>query len=148
MRSGFKLSGKLKLIVIRKGKKVLERTYKNIIVNAGIAKIAGLIGNIVSGGWTYVAIGTGTTSESASDTALGNEYARVSASVTRKTTNVTNDTVEYDAVFNITSSVTISEAGIFDAGSGGTLLARRTFSGLPLEAGDQLRIIWDIVVSR
>ncbi|MCD6583644.1 MAG: hypothetical protein J7K71_03045 [Candidatus Omnitrophica bacterium] len=101
----------------------------------------------MSGAFTYVAIGTGTTSPSASDTVLGNEVSRVSATVGRTTTSVTNDTATFDATFSFSSSYAITEAGIFNASSGGTMLARQTFSAINVASGDTLKISWKVQVS-
>ena len=115
-----------------------HRIIKNLIVNAGKAQVAGLINGSVSGVFKYVAIGTGTSSPSAGDTALENEVARVTATVGRTTTSVTNDTATFDA---------ITEAGIFNASSGGTMLARQTFSAINVASGDTLKISWKVQVS-
>ena len=142
------LRGEIEIWVYDKSGRLKDhRRIKNLIVNAGKAQVAGLINGSVSGAFTYVAIGTGTTAPSASDTALENEVMRVSATVGRTTTSVTNDTATWDATFNITASYAITEAGIFNASSGGTMLARQTFSALNLSSGDTLKISWKIQVS-
>jgi len=120
---------------------------KNLVVSAGKAQVAGLINGATTGAFTYVAVGTGTTAPSSSDTALGTEVARVSATVGRTTTNVTNDTATWSATFNFTSSYAITEAGIFNASSGGTMLARQTFSAINVVSGDSLTINWKLTVS-
>ena len=42
----------------------------------------------------------------------------------------------------LTAAGTISEAGTFNDASAGTMLSRQTFSGLALESGDQVQVIW------
>ncbi|MEM4975704.1 MAG: hypothetical protein QXT64_00090 [Desulfurococcaceae archaeon] len=141
-----RLEGKLTLILIRCGKEAYRKTYTNMIVDAGIAHIAGLIGGVAATPFTYIAVGTGTTPPSPSDTALQNEVMRVPATITMLTTTSPNDTVHYDAVFNITASYSLAEAGIFDAPSGGTMLARRTYTAISVGGGDVLKVVWDIKV--
>jgi hypothetical protein len=106
----------------RNGKKIDERVVENLVVNVGKAQVSGLIGGVVTGVFSYLALGTGTTAPSSTDTALQSEVVRVASTNSRVTTNVTNDTLQLQATFNFTSSYAITEAGIFNASSGGTML--------------------------
>jgi len=144
---GIKLKGILIVEHFRNGKKIDERVVENLIVNAGKAQVAGLIGAVVSGAFGYVAVGTGTTAPASTDTALQSEVARVASTNTRVTTNVTNDTLQLQATFNFTASYAITEAGIFNASSGGVLLARQTFGAINVASGDSIIITWKVVVS-
>jgi len=113
----------------------LEYWRKNIITNAGLAEVVRLVFSGLTGTkFGYIAIGTGTTAETASDTALVNEIKRKSATVTQTTTTITNDTALLEATFSsadgLTGTSAVSEAGVFNASSGGTLLARKTFSAV------------------
>ena len=75
--------------------------------------------------WAYLAIGTGTTAFANTQTALITPSgARVAATVTRITTTHSNDTMRFTATFDITSSITITEVAIFNALTGGEMLAR------------------------
>jgi len=149
------LSGELEIIVRDKNGNLKDyRKLKNLIVNVGKAQVAGLINGVVTTPFKYIAIGDGSstnpgtcTAPSATDTALGHEIARASATTGRTTTNVTNDTATLSATFNFTSSYAICETGIFDASSGGNMLARQTFAVVNVASGDSLTINWRIVVS-
>ena len=99
-----------------------------IATNAGfveLAKHATGTGSPVA--WTYMALGTGT-GQTASDTTLDNENTasnglqRASATASTVTTTVTNDTAQWVKTFTSTATVTITEAGIFNASSGGDML--------------------------
>jgi len=131
----------------RNGKKIDERIVENLIVNSGKAQVSGLIGGVVTGVFNYIAVGTGTTSPSPTDTSLQNEVMRASSTNSQTTTNVTNDTLQLQATFNFTSSYAITEAGIFNASSGGTMLARQTFGAINVASGDSIAITWKVVVS-
>jgi len=146
-QDGIKLKGILIVEHFRNGKKIDERVVENLIVSVGKAQVSGLIGGVVSGAFGYIAVGTGTTSPSASDTALQSEVMRVASTNTQVTTNVTNDTLQLQATFNFTSSYAITEAGIFNASSGGVLLARQTFGAINVASGDSIIITWKVVVS-
>jgi len=148
-----RLKGEIVLRKIdRKGRVIEERRIRNLIVNVGKAQIAGLINGIVTSPFKYVAIGTGTTAESSSDTGLEAEIARKQATVSRKTTNVTNDTSVWEVTFSsedgLSGTSSVTEAGIFDSSTGGNMLSRKTFSAVNLDwdAGDSLQITWEITV--
>lgn len=122
-----------------------------VVTNAGKAEVAALIGtDTASDGTTfdYIAIGNGTTSETASDTALENENQRAAAVGSRVTTSVSNDTLQLvkDA-FTFGSSAAITESGVFNASSGGTMLCRKTFSAINVTSDDTLKVTWKIQVS-
>jgi len=149
-----KLKGSFVLEVLGKEGVVKERReVKNVITDVGKAQVAGLINGVVTTPFKYIAIGSGTTSPTASDTALEAEVKRKLATVDRVTTNVTNDTAYLEATFSsadgLSGSMSITEAGVFDADTGGNMLCRQTFSAVNVnwDAGDQLTIKWKIVVS-
>jgi hypothetical protein len=128
---------------------------KNIITNVGLAAMIRLIfSGLTETKFGYLAIGTGTTAEAATDTALQNEIKRKTATVTQVTTSITGDTALCEATFSsadgLSGSHNVSEAGIFNASSGGILLARKTFSAVPLnwDAGDQITIRYYVQAGR
>jgi hypothetical protein len=128
---------------------------KNIITNVGLAAMIRLIfSGLTETKFGYLAIGTGTTAESASDTALQTEIKRKTATITQVTTSITGDTALCEATFSsadgLSGTATVSEAGIFNASTGGILLARKTFSGVPLnwDAGDQITIRYYVQAGR
>ena len=142
------LNGWVRLKLIRNGKIIKDTGWiKNVITNTGKAQVAGLINGVESNHFEYIAIGTDSTSESASDTALGNEIDRKSATCSRTTTTVTNDTAQLQATFDFTASYSITESGVFDSSSGGNMLCRKTFSAINVSSGDSLQIIWKIQIS-
>lgn len=126
-----------------------KREKVDLIVNTGLAEISALLLTDVSGtAFDYIAIGTGTTAPSATDTALENETHRVAATGSQITTNVTNDTAQLVATFSgYSGQEAITEAGVFNASTGGTMLCRQTFSALNVDwdAGDSIEITEKIV---
>ena len=101
-----------------------------VMTNTGFAAIAGLVGNTGSvSALTYLGYGDGTTAASAGDTALkGTESQRESATVSRVTTTVTNDTLQLAKTFSISTTETIAEVGVFNASSAGIMGARSLLS--------------------
>lgn len=102
--------------------------------NASLPEYSGLSGAIGSKtAFTYLAVGSGTTTESAAHTALVTEItdsglARVASTVTQETTTQTNDTLQLATTWNITGTKTIAEVGTFNASSGGTMGFRELLS--------------------
>ena len=116
---------------------------ENGITNAGMAEVAGLITLDVGGtAFDYIAIGTGTTSFDPSQTALANEIKRKGATGSRVTTVVTNDTAQYVTTFSsadgLSGTSAVTESGVFNASTGGTMLCRQVFSALNInwDAGE------------
>jgi len=93
---------------------------------------------------SHMAIGTDSTAASASDAALGSEAGRVSLT----STTVTSNEVEYVATFGAgTGTGAITEAGILNASSSGTLLCRTVFSVVNKGSSDSMTITWTVTVS-
>lgn len=124
----------------------------NLVTNAGKAGTASRLNG--SGGeaaFTYIATGTGATAAALGDTTLQTELAvsglsRANASASRVTTDVTNDTARLQNTFTVTGTAAVTESGVLNAASVGTLLARQTFSAINVVNGDSLQITWDIDV--
>ena len=99
--------------------------------------------------WAYLAIGTGTTVFANTQTALITQSgSRVAATVSRITTIHASDTMRFLASFDITSSITITEVGLFNAATGGEMLARTVLSSpKAVTDGQAYALIYDIPVS-
>jgi hypothetical protein len=128
---------------------------KNIITDAGLAAIIRLVfAGLTETKFGYLAIGSGTTPESPTDTALQAEIARKTATISQTTTTITGDTALLTATFSradgLTGTSNVCEAGIFNAASGGILLARKVFPCVPLnwDAGDSITINYYVQMSR
>ncbi|RLB80121.1 MAG: hypothetical protein DRH17_12535 [Deltaproteobacteria bacterium] len=146
--------GKIKLD--EKGRPMIRDTgwSLNGITNAGLAEVAGLILTDVGGtAFDYIAIGTGTTAFDATQTALEAEVARKAGTGSRVTTSVTNDTAQLVATFSsadgLSGTHAITESGVFNASTGGTMLCRQTFAALNInwDAGDSLQVTWKIQIT-
>jgi len=93
---------------------------------------------------SHMAIGTGSTPAAAGDSALGTQAARVALT----STTVTNAEVAYVATFGAgTGTGAITEAGLFNASSGGTMLCRTVFSVVNKGSSDSMTITWTVTVS-
>ena len=128
------------------GELVKELNVPNLVVTAGKNHIAAKIAATTNSpaAMTHMAIGTGTSTPGASDTALGTQTGRVSLSGSVVSTN----TITYTATFPAgTGDGAITEAGVFNASSGGTMLCRTTFPVVNKASGDTIAVTWVVTVS-
>ena len=152
MKSSIKLTGMVRLVHRDKDGKVISDTgfIKNVITNAGKAQMALLGIDPSAVPFTYLAVGSGTTAEAATQTALVTEITtsglgRAAATVTRSTTTVANDTLQLDKTFTATGSVTVEEIGIFNDASAGTMLGRKLTTSKALANGETLACQYKVV---
>ena len=124
-----------------------EQTVKNLVVTTGLNHIADRLGaSSPATRMSHMEVGTGTTAPAAGDTALETAIASSRVSLTSQT--VSTNTVEYVGDFPAgTGTGAVTEAGVFNASSAGTMLCRTTFSVVNKGAADTLKITWTLTVS-
>jgi len=124
-----------------------EQTVKNLVVDDGLEHIADRLGaSSPATRMSHMEVGTGTTAPAAGNTAL--ETAIASSRVALTSQTVSTNTVEYVGDFPAgTGTGAVTEAGVFNASSSGTLLCRTTFSVVNKGAADTLKITWTLTVS-
>lgn len=141
------LKMKGELTIIRRdfsGNIVQSLHVPNLVVTAGKNYIASRMVGTASNVMSHMAIGTGTATPAAGDTTLGTEAGRVAFSASTASTN----TVTYTATFPAgTGTGAITEAGIFNAASAGTMLCRTTFPVVNKQSGDSIAITWVVTIS-
>ena len=119
------------------------RSIPNLVVTVGKNFIASRMKDATATAMSNMAVGTSSTSPAAGDTTLGTELARVALTSTTVSTN----TVAYVASYAAgTGTGALVEAGLFNAGTAGTMLARTTYSEINKGASDSLTITWTITV--
>jgi hypothetical protein len=125
------------------GKLKGEQNVPNLVVTTGKTFIAArMVGTPTA--MSHMAIGSGTTDPAAGDTALQTELGRVSLTSSASAGAV----VTYIASFGAgTGTGAVTEAGILNASSSGTLLCRTEFSVINKGADDSMSITWTITVS-
>ena len=139
-----KVTGELKLTLTKPDGNIHETVVPNIVVTDGKEYIASRMKDATATAMSHMAIGTGSTAAAAGDSTLGTEAGRVSLT----STTVTSNAVAYVATFGAgTGTGAITEAGIFNASSSGTLLCRTVFSVINKGAADTLGITWTVNVN-
>ena len=139
LNDGLKLTGKLSIAI---NDEVVQEV-PNLVVTAGKNYVADRIKNN-STVMSHMAIGTGTAAAAAGNTALGSESARTALT---SSTVTDNEIVYVDTFAAGTGTGAITEAGIFNASSGGTMLCRTVFSVINKGAADTLGITWTVTVN-
>ena len=127
----------------------------NATMNLGFKEVAQLIGTDTTSAATafdFIAVGTGTTAATATDTTLETEITengltRAAGTGTNTTDSVALDQFSLVKSFSPTSSYAVTESGVLNDGSTGELLCHQTFSAINVTNGDTLTITWKITVS-
>lgn len=142
-----KMTGTLKLVLTdENGNIKQEEEVKNLVVTVGKNFIASRMKDATATAMSHMEVGTGTTAAAVGDTALQTPVA--SSRVALTSTTVTTNSVAYVATFPAgTGTGALTEAGIFNASSSGTLLCRTVFSVINKGAADTLGITWTVTVN-
>ena len=123
------------------------REVDNLVVTAGKGYVASRMKSDASGGsaiMSHMGIGSGSTSAAAGDTALGSQLGRVALT----STGISGAVLTYTASFAAgTGTGAVTEAGLFNASSSGTMLCRTVFSVVNKGSSDSMTITWTVTVS-
>jgi|TARA_B100001094_G_scaffold302729_1_gene330241 hypothetical protein len=140
INDGLKLTGKLKIAL--NGETVQE--VDNLVVTDGKGYVASRMKDTAADVMSHMAIGSGSTAAAAGNSALGNQLGRVALT----STGLSGAVVTYTATFPAgTGTGAVTEAGILNAASSGTLLCRTVFSVVNKGASDSMTITWTVTVS-
>lgn len=121
----------------------------NLLPDVSLAQMALLHGDGTAIAFSHGAIGEGTTAPAVGDTVLEDEKDRQEASFSRETTTVTNDTSKWITTHTAPGGGwSITEYGLLNAASGGTLMTRITFSAIALAEGNQIEFTYKNQVKR
>jgi len=120
-------------------------TVENLVVDTGLAYIASRMQGTSASVMSHMAVGSGTTNPAAGDTQL---ESQLGSRVALTSTTVTDNAVEYVATFGAgTGTGAVTEAGIFNASSSGTMLCRTEFAVINKGASDSMTITWTVTIS-
>jgi hypothetical protein len=123
-----------------------ERDIDNVVVTVGKTYLATWLTAATQADYfmRYVALGTGTTAASSSDTAMETPLPTRVAGTLSNASNVWQNSAAFGAGVN-TGAVT--EAGLFSASSGGTMFAHQVFPVVNKQPGDSITFVWSITLS-
>lgn len=119
---------------------------RRVVTNAGVGFIVDAFQNLVElESMNFHDCGTGVTAEAAGDTALGTAYggARATGTQSEPSSNIyrTVGTVSF------TSTLAITEHGVFSASSSGVLLDRSVFSAINVVNGDSVQFTYSLTLT-
>ena len=128
-----------------------------LVVNAGRAVVSARLYGTSLAAFASIGMGTGTTAAAATDTALqtgvtaagaadAGVHVLPTASVTASsvTTTVTNDTAQWQGTVSITATIAVTESGLFNADTNGTMLAHQVFTAVNVVSGDSIQFTWKV----
>lgn len=140
------IKGSLSLVLHKADGTVVTRRKDNLILNGGFDFICNAIaGSSRPAAMAYTAVGTDTTSAAATQTGLGSELARKSATYAHTAgTKVFTLKTTFDAG---EATGAITEAGICNASSGGTFLDRVSFAVINKGSEDSMTTTFQFTLS-
>lgn len=146
LNDSLKLKGRVGIVLKDKDGNVKEtRDIDNLVVDAGLDYIASRMKDATATAMTHMALGSGSTAAAAADTDLG---SILGSRETLDSTTVTDNTVVYVSSFEAGDATgAVTEAGIFNASSSGTMLCRTVFSVVNKAADDTMSVTWTITIS-
>jgi hypothetical protein len=126
------------------GKIKQEFTVPNLVVDTGLAFIASRMKDTTDAAMSHMAVGTDNTAANAADTTLGTELDRVALTSTIVSTN----SIAYVATFSAgTGTGALTEAGLFNDPTTGTMLCRTVFAVINKGAADSMTVTWTVTIS-
>jgi len=139
-----RINGELRIVVYDDSNNIKEiRDVKNLVVASGKNYIANRMTSNANVIMSHMALGSGNVAPTTADTALGSEIARV----TLDSTTLTGNTVTYVTTFGAgTGTGSLTEAGIFNDPTAGTMLCRTRFDVVNKANSDVVVITWNVVV--
>lgn len=137
--------GKLRIVVTdATGNTKEDITVNNMVVTTGKNFIASRCAGTTPAVMSHMSIGSSTAAAVAADTKLGTELGRAALT----STTVSDNTVTYTATFNPgVGTGAVTEAGIFNAATAGSMLCRTVFAVINKAAADTMTISWNVTIS-
>lgn len=144
-----KATGELQIILRdAEGNIKLEKTVPNLVVTVGKGVIASRLTGVSTAVMSHMAVGTNTTAAVAANATLGVEIAASRVALATAGGVATANQVAYSATFAAgVGTGAITEAGIFNAASVGSMLCRTTFAVVNKDVGDSLTINWNVTIN-
>jgi len=148
IHENLKLSGQLNIVLKDKAGNVKDtREVKNLVVDTGLVFIASRMTGTSKAVMSHMALGSSTTAAAAGQTdlvsVLGSREAIDSTTLTGS-----NKAVAYVSSFEAGDATgAVTEAGMFNASSGGDMLCRTVFSVVNKAADDTMSITWTVTLA-
>jgi hypothetical protein len=141
-----KLRGDVAIVLKDKDGKVKEsREINNLVVSAGLTYICSRMADASAGVMSHMALGSGTTAAAAGDTDLESILGSREA---LDSTTASSNTITYVSSFEAGEGTgAVTEAGIFNAASSGTMLCHVIFPVVNKQADDTMSVTWTLTLT-
>ena len=146
INDNLKLRGDVAIVVKDKDGKVKDsREIHNLVVSTGLEYICSRMAGTSAGVMSHMAVGSGTTAASAGQTDL---VSILGSREALDSTSASSNTITYVSSFEAGEGTgAVTEAGIFNASSSGTMLCRTVFAVVNKDADDTMSITWSITLT-
>ena len=146
INDNLKLRGDVALVLKDKDGNIKDsREINNLVVSAGLTFICSRMAGTSAGVMSHMALGSSTTAASASQTDL---VWILGAGEALDSTSASSNTITYVSSFEAGEGTgAVTEAGVFNAASSGTMLCRTVFPVVNKQADDTMSVTWTITLS-
>jgi len=141
-----KLRGDVAIVLKDKDGNIKEsREIHNLVVSSGLEFICSRMAGTSAGVMSHMALGSGTTAASAGQTDL---VSILGSREALDSTSASSNTITYVSSFEAGEGTgAVTEAGIFNAASSGTMLCRTVFPAVNKQADDTMSVTWTITLT-
>jgi len=141
-----KLRGDVAIVLKDKDGNVKDsRKIHNLVVSAGLTFICSRMAGTSAGVMSHMALGSGSTAASASQTGL---VSILGSREALDSSTASSNTITYVSSFEAGEGTgAVVEAGIFNAASSGTMLCRTVFPVVNKQADDTMSVTWTITLT-
>ena len=141
-----KLRGDVAIVLKDKDGNVKDsREIHNLVVSSGLTFICSRMAGTSAGVMSHMALGSGTTAASASQTDL---VSILGSREALDSTTASSNTITYVSSFEAGEGTgAVTEAGIFNAATSGTMLCRTVFAVVNKQADDTMSVTWTITLT-
>ena len=141
-----KLRGDVAIVLKDKDSNVKDsREINNLVVSSGLEFICSRMAGTSAGVMSHMALGSGTTAAAAGQTDL---VSILGSREALDSTSAASNTITYVSSFEAGEATgAVTEAGVFNAASSGTMLCRTVFAVVNKAADDTMSVTWTITLT-
>ena len=141
-----KLRGDVAIVLKDKDGNVKDsREIHNLVVSSGLEFICSRMAGTSAGVMSHMALGSGTTAAAAGQTDL---VSILGSREALDSTSASSNTITYVSSFEAGEATgAVTEAGVFNAASSGTMLCRTVFAVVNKAADDTMSVTWTITLT-
>ncbi len=141
-----KLRGDVAIVLKDKDGNVKDsREIQNLVVSAGLEFICSRMAGTSAGVMSHMALGSDTTAAAAGQTDL---LSILGSREALDSSTASNNTITYVSSFEAGEGTgAVTEAGVFNAASSGTMLCRTVFAVVNKQVDDTMSVTWTITLT-